>query len=63
MALGRLSRTVGDKWIPGMNLPFDPIAAKLAAEIKLKVIILDGKNLKNMKNVLEKKKFIGTIIS
>ena len=53
---------VGNKWIPGMHLPLDPIAAKLASEIKLKVIILDGKNLKNMENVLEKRKFVGTII-
>lgn len=53
----------GDKWIPGMNLPFDPIASKLASEINLKVIILDGKNLLNLENCLEGKKFVGTTIS
>lgn len=53
----------GDKWIPGMNLPFDPIASRLASEIGLKVIILDGKNLLNLENCLEGRKFVGTTIT
>lgn len=56
-------KLAGEKWIPGMNLPFDPIAAKLASEIGLKVVILDGKNLLNLGNCLEGKKFVGTTIT
>lgn len=52
----------GEKWIPGMNIPFDPIAAKLAESLRLKVIILDGKNLGNLKKFLEGKNFVGTTI-
>jgi len=54
---------VGEKWIPGMNLPFDPIAAALGLKINLKVIILDGSNLRNLKRCIEGQKFIGTTIT
>jgi uridylate kinase len=54
---------VGDKWDPGMNAPFDPIASKLAMEAKMEVFILNGKKLKNLENCLENKKFNGTVIS
>lgn len=53
---------VGNKWKPGLNAPFDPIASKLSKDIGLKVIVCDGKNLKNLDNILEGKKFIGTVI-
>jgi uridylate kinase len=55
-------KLVGDKWIPGMNAPFDPSAAKLAEKYELKVMILDGENLENFKNCLYGKPFDGTII-
>jgi uridylate kinase len=51
-----------DKWTPGANAPFDPIASKLAEKLGLEVDILDGKNLKNLKLCLDEKKFIGTTI-
>ena len=53
---------VGNKWDPGMNLTFDPVASKLAEESGLEVIIAEGKNIKNLKNILEEKKFQGTVI-
>lgn len=56
-------KIVGDKWDPGANKPFDPTAARLAEKIKLKVIITNGKNLKNLQNILEEKKFTGTVIA
>jgi uridylate kinase len=56
-------KIVGNKWDPGKNAPFDPTAARLAESLKLKVVIANGKNLPNLKNILENKKFIGTIIS
>lgn len=55
-------KLVGDKWDPGLNAPFDPIASKLAQEIGLEVVILNGKNISNLKRFLENKKFKGTTI-
>ncbi len=53
---------VGEKWDPGINVPFDPIATKRAAEIGLKVIIAEGKNISNLLNILNGKEFEGTVI-
>ncbi len=55
-------KIVGNKWDPGLNMPFDPIASQKADKIGLKVIIANGKNLNNLKNILEGRKFIGTSI-
>jgi uridylate kinase len=52
----------GDTWIPGMNLPFDPIASKLALKLGVKVKILNG-DLDNLANALDEKPFKGTTIS
>ena len=53
---------VGNTWSPGLNMPFDPIAAKEAEKSKLKVIII-GNNLDNLKKVLNQEEFIGTTIN
>jgi len=50
------------KWTPGLKVPFDPVAAQLAEKLGLKVVVCDGRNLKNLKNILEEKDFIGTLI-
>ncbi len=55
-------KIAGDKWIPGMNLPFDPIASKLADELDVTVKILNGKNLDNLAKALDGKSFVGTTI-
>jgi len=55
-------KLVGDKWIPGLNAPFDPIASKKAQELGLKVAILNGKDFSNIGNYLNNKEFVGTII-
>lgn len=52
---------IGDTWSPGLNTPFDPIASKKAEELGLKVIII-GKDLDNLKNLLDDKSFEGTEI-
>lgn len=54
---------VGDQWRPGLNTPFDPIAAKLCEKYHLKVITLNGRDLENLANCLNKKPFVGTTIS
>lgn len=51
-----------DKWSPGLNSPFDPVASKLAQKLGLEVDILDGKNLTNLKRCLSGKTFTGTVI-
>lgn len=56
-------KIVGNKWDPGLHLPFDPVASRLAEKMKLKVVIMNGKNLPNFKNFLAGKKFKGTIIN
>ena len=53
---------VGDTWTPGLNAPFDPIAAAKAKEIGLKVVIVNGKNLDNLDGVLNNRSFVGTVI-
>lgn len=55
-------KLVGDKWTPGMNAPFDPVASRNAQELGLKTVILKGSNLGNLDNYLEGKEFIGTVI-
>jgi uridylate kinase len=55
-------KLVGNKWDPGLNAPFDPIASKLAEKLSLRVVIMQGKNIKNLANYLAEKKFKGTII-
>jgi uridylate kinase len=55
-------RMVGDEWVPGKNLPFDPVASRHAAKIGLKVICMAGKNLENLKKFLAGEAFVGTVI-
>ena len=53
----------GGPWTPGFNSPFDPVAAKEAEKLKMRVIIANGKNLENLEKILKGKKFVGTEIS
>jgi uridylate kinase len=55
-------KIIGKKWMPGANLPFDPVATKLAKKEKIKIIILNGKNFENLEKALKGEKFKGTII-
>ncbi len=55
-------KMVGNKWDPGANLPFDPIAAKLAQKEKMKVVLADGRNMENVRLLLSGVGFEGTII-
>lgn len=53
---------VGDEWVPGKNVPFDPVASRKAAELKLKVICAAGRDLDNLEAILEGRAFTGTAI-
>lgn len=55
-------KIVGNKWDPGLNAPFDPIASREAEKLKLEVAIMNGKNITNLEQYLDNKPFIGTVI-
>lgn len=50
------------EWTPGLNGPFDPIAAREAEELGLEVVIMNGKNLANIEKYLNSEAFEGTVI-
>ncbi|MBI2133741.1 UMP kinase [Candidatus Woesearchaeota archaeon] len=52
---------VGDKWSPGLNVPFDPVASKEAQRSGIRVVAM-GKYLKNLENFLKGNPFKGTVI-
>jgi uridylate kinase len=53
---------VGDKWVPGTNVPFDPVASLHAQELGLKVICAAGRDLENLKKIISGGDFTGTTI-
>jgi len=55
-------KIIGKEWFPGKSAPFGPPASLLAKKLGLEVVILNGKNIKNLENYLNNKKFKGTII-
>lgn len=55
-------KIVGDDWSPGLNMPFDPIAAKKAEELGVKVVVLHGEDFENIENYFAGRDFIGTVI-
>lgn len=57
-----LQEIVGTKWKPGLNAPFDPVATKLAAKLRLELVIA-GPNLVNLGLILDGKDFKGTLVS
>jgi uridylate kinase len=53
---------VGDEWVPGKNVPFDPVASRHAAKIGIQVICAAGRSLDNLKKLLTGEEFLGTAI-
>ncbi len=51
-----------DEWTPGMNAPFDPVAAQFAEKEDLEAVTLKGTNLDNLRAYLNGEKFEGTLI-
>jgi len=56
-------KIIPEKWEPGLNSPFDPVAAREAEKLSLEVAIMNGKNLENLKNYLDGKTFVGSVIA
>ena len=57
-------KLVGDEWIPGKNVPFDPIATKKAAELGMQIVVAGGKDIDNLELILQDKmdEMEGTLI-
>jgi len=49
--------------VAGQNIVFDALATKLIARSKITTIVLNGRDLASLKNAIEGKDFIGTVIS
>ena len=57
-----LAAMVGTKWVPGRNVPFDPVATAEAARDGLRVVVAAGRNIENFKKILAGKDFEGTVV-
>jgi uridylate kinase len=55
-------KIVGDRWDPGANHPFDPVATKESQKLGLEVAVMDGKDIRNLDDYLSGKRFRGTVI-
>lgn len=55
-------KLVGNKWDPGLNAPFDPVASELAQRIGLIVKMVRGRSLKEVEKAIVGKPFKGTLI-
>ena len=62
MSWKKYREMIGDEWIPGMNLPFDPVAAKLCQKNNITVLIMNGNELSNLKDAMNKGKFFGSLL-
>lgn len=55
-------KIVGNRWSPGLSMPFDPRASREAELLKIKVVVINGKHLERLEQFLKGKEFLGTII-
>lgn len=62
MTWDELRKIVGTEWTPGMNAPFDPVAAKKAQELGIKVVVMNGNNFLNIRKYFAGEPFVGTVI-
>lgn len=62
MTWNEYRQMVGNKWDPGLSVPFDPVASRLAHQSKIQVALL-GPDMKNLDRYLSGKSFKGSLIS
>jgi uridylate kinase len=55
-------KIVGNRWDPGANVPFDPVAAKMAERIGLTVKMIEGRSFGEIAKALDGQDFKGTVI-
>jgi uridylate kinase len=53
---------IGTEWTPGKNVPFDPTAARAAAQSRIRVVFAEGRDLSNLSHILAGGDFVGTTI-
>ncbi|MCX7955797.1 MAG: UMP kinase [Patescibacteria group bacterium] len=58
-----VEKIIGNKWTPGLNAPFDPVATPLAKKLGLTVIVASGHDFNNLEKIIEGKTFRGTVIT
>lgn len=56
-------KIIPEKWEPGLNSPFDPVAAKEAEKLGFEVAIMNGADISNVSHYIAGKSFRGTVIS
>ena len=57
-----MRKIVGDKWNPGANAPFDPLAVKEARALGLKVTFVQGTKLVEVRKAIEGGEVNGTVV-
>ena len=57
-----LKRIVGDGMEPGKSTVFDPVAVGIIERTGVKAIVLDIRDIENLKNAVDGKSFTGTVI-
>jgi uridylate kinase len=62
LSWAELQAMVGTTWVPGKNVPFDPVATAEAARIRLRVVVAAGRNIENLKRILSGRDFEGTVV-
>lgn len=62
MSWRQFLKLVGNKWVPGAHVPFDPIASHLAAKLGLNLVVMKGSDLANLRKYLLDKDFRGTVV-
>lgn len=55
-------KIVGEKFTPGANTPFDPVATREAQKLKLELILANGKKINNLKKIIRGDKFVGSVV-
>jgi uridylate kinase len=62
LSWAELQALVGRTWVPGANVPFDPVATEHAARIGLRLVVAAGRNIENLKKILNGEPFEGSTI-
>jgi uridylate kinase len=62
LSWAELQALVGRTWVPGANVPFDPLATEQAARMGLRVVMAAGRNIENFKKILNGQPFEGSTI-
>lgn len=59
---GGYRKIIGGKWKAGMNLPFDPIASSYCEKRGTRLVTVNGRDTKNLNELLLGKPYKGTLI-